>query len=461
MRSVLILFILIRCVGLTAQPVYEARVIEEPQQTIRGWGIFAGKLTPGTFNILDKPEIRMMLYGDLGINTCRIQLLPEFYQEETGAINTELIDSTLVLQINQITPYYLDTNYITSIWSPPAAFKKCPTLKGKCPDGSPNTLPEQSEDVYVRFITETLMYLRHQGIPLPKFHSIQNELDYAPDWEGCAIPPEQWRRLLRKFRAAFNANGLHQVGLMGPETASYEGAIRYMGGRKFSALDDSELDRQLSAFTTHGYGSGSWNSAEGNNATILRNGVMKAANAGLSTWMSEWSLAEGNTPMQMSINAMRRLGREMVYIPFENWIWWLGWRNKYDREALIFGDEMEKTPLFYALKVLWNHVRPGYVVKHMITDDPDLIAFDPQHVDLVAWDGKDHLVVLVVNHTTHEKRFNFQNLTGDKADVYYIDELSEGEKSMEVPIQNGVADLVPIPGETICLLITNKGGMNE
>jgi O-glycosyl hydrolase len=444
-----------------AQPVYNTRVIPDPQQEIRGFGVFAGQLENGSFCLLDQPEIRKAIYGELGISVVRVQLIPSFYKAETGGLDFQQIDKLLIRQLEQLGEYGLDSNYITSIWSPPPSMKTCPTTSGTCENGAPNFLQESAEEDYVKFISEIFLYLRSKGMRLPRYHSIQNEISYAPQWNGCVYGPEQWQRVLRKMRDGFNANGLREIGLIGPENTAYSAAINFLGGRNFKLLDNKETAGLIGAVAVHGYGKGSWNSEAGKYATLMRNGLQKADRLGFECWMTEWSLPEGKNEHEMSMNALRKFSRENVYVPFQYWLWWMGWRNHFSNEELMYGegDALHKTPLYHAFRHIWNTVKPGYRVKHLMTDDPDLNAFDPNYVDMVAWDSPRHLVVLIVNHTAAEKRMNIQGLPGKNLEIRYVNDNRHGDDPEIMQIVSGEARRVPVPGKTIVIIKTDVGGL--
>jgi len=74
-------------------------------------------------------------------------------------------------------------------------------------------------------------------------------------------------------------------------------------------------------------------------------------------------------------------------------------------QTLLHGNPSNptKTQRFYVFKRLWNSVRPGYVVKHLTTNDPDLKANDNINIDMVAFDGANSMVVLFNNYTSTNK----------------------------------------------------------
>jgi len=81
------------------------------------------------------------------------------------------------------------------------------------------------------------------------------------------------------------------------------------------------------------------------------------------------------TPIDKTLNEMRHLARDLVVIKNNYWVWWMGWwissgPNNVE-QTLLHGNPSNptKTQRFYVFKRLWNSVRPGYVVKHLTTND--------------------------------------------------------------------------------------------
>ena len=445
---VLLLLSLLVAGPARSQPQYEATVMPESHQVIRGWGIFAGATRAGhTFNIVENEWARHALYRDLGITLARVEVYPEYYAGP-GELDTRHLDTTLVQQVRQLVDHGVP-KYISSVWSPPAEFKICPTTKGRCEDGSENRLREDAEDDYVAYITQVFEYIRDQQLPVPYAHSIQNELSYAASWDATVYTPEQWRRVIRKTRDSFDRNGLEQVGLIGPESGSYRGTLNHMGGPGFPLLDtDPQLRRDLAGAATHGYDD------EGSApefSPAMRMSMLNALAHNKETWMTEWSLPEGETPLELAINASRRLGREIVYIPMQNWVWWLGWRSKFSREELIIN--REKQPLYYIFQRLWHHAPPGSIVRHLRTTDPDLVAYGPAAVDMVGFETTSGTTVLLINPTEEARRLRVDGLTGAQGSVYRTTDTENMDHQGTWPLENG-ALTVDLPSKSVVVLVS-------
>jgi len=110
-------------------------------------------------------------------------------------------------------------------------------------------------------------------------------------------------------------------------------------------------------------------------------------------------------------------------------------------QTLLHGNPSNptKTQRFYVFKRLWNSVRPGYVVKHLTTNDPDLKANDNINIDMVAFDGANSMVVLFNNHTSTNKNMIVKGLAGQDHQNTNDRQTSIANKTQSQWFSNGCA----------------------
>jgi O-glycosyl hydrolase len=342
--------------------------------------------------------------------------------------------------------------------------KRCNTSKGKCPDGSDNSLKPEREDDYVRYVVKVLKYLEKKGLGLPVGHSIQNEPNAGVLWDGCVYSKEQFQRVAKKMRAAFDANGLQSVKIHGPEGANMDGSWERLGGIGLPDLyNDAELNKAIGAIIHHTYDQWSWGTKDVNTIKQYSNAAVRT---GKELWMTEWSSPGGATPIDKTLNEMRHLARDLVVIKNNYWAWWMGWWISFGpnnaEQTLLYGNPSNptKTQRFHVLKRLWNSVRPGYVVKHLTTNDPDLKANDNINIDMVAFDGANSMVVLFNNYTSTNKYMTVKGLGGTKLRKYQATETENMADKGSTKIVSGSAT-VSLPAKSVVLIVTNAGGRGE
>jgi O-glycosyl hydrolase len=460
-QSCLVLFFFVAsCDRANAQ--YQATVSSQPQQTIKGWGVFpAWPDWPAGEDILKSPAIQKALYKELGITLIRVRIFHDSYNNalDDGSLDTSFLDRTLVKHL-QIAKKNGITQYFTSTWSPPVPMKKCNTWKGKCPDGSANSLKPEREDDYVRYNVKVLKYLKSKGLGLPVAFSIQNEPDAAVDWDGCVYSKEQFQRVVKKMRAAFDANGLQSVKIHGPEGATLDGSWERLGGVDLPDLyNDAKLNQAIGFITHHTYHQWSWGTKDVN---IMKRYSNAAVRTGKDLWMTEWAAPVGSTQIDKTLNEMRHLARDLVIIKNNYWVWWMGWwlgSGSYNAEqTLLYGNPSNptKTQRFDIYKRLWNSVRPGYVVKHLTTNDPDLKANNDINIDMVAFDGAKSMVVLFNNHTWTNKKITVKRLAGTNLRKYQTTSTENMADKGSTKIVRGSA-IVSLPAKSVVLIVTNAG----
>jgi O-glycosyl hydrolase len=416
-------------------------------QAIKGWGLYP----TGGSALYSRPTIRNAIHAT-GLTFIRVQIDPATYQSGSTLSDMSISASTLVVleQVLQEAEAQGVDTYIASIWSPPPAMKTNHSIDGVT-GTTVGQLDSTQEGAFVAYITTVLLTLRADGLPLPAALSIQNEPDFAAPYGGCTYSNAQWKRVIEAMRASFDANGLQGVVLFGPETGTYGGAVYsnastytpgYLGGPGFPALaNDATFNHAVGAYAFHTYGECQ--------IAGLNSGLQAVPK---DSWMTEFSEPSGTTEAAWTLDMLAALAAHVVLVPNNYWAWWNGYADVStpNNQTLLGGDQ---TPVYskryWALKALWTTVRPGWLVTHMTTTDPDLLVAlgsqDPcaARVDLVAFTRPDRgaAAVLMVNPTTTSKLIAVGGLPGSTAQIYRTDNNVDMAVQPPATITGGVATI--------------------
>ena len=204
-------------------------------QVVKGWGMYP----TGGAGLYGRPQVAQALYAS-GITFSRVAFVPQLYVSGTNVGNMTLdpTQTSILVQALETGQSYGVSNYIASVWSPPASMKTNNSLNG-------GSLRTDAESTYVAYLTKIVLTLHANGMPLPTAVSIQNEPEKTASYSSAVYSVTQWQRVIIAARASFDANGLSAVTLFGPETGEFAGAIwsdpytltpGYLGGGGFPAL---------------------------------------------------------------------------------------------------------------------------------------------------------------------------------------------------------------------------------
>jgi O-glycosyl hydrolase len=422
-------------------------------QPIKGWGLYPA----GGSTLYSRPTVRTALYAT-GITHIRVGIDPGIYGGGSTLSNLSINQSNLLVleqELEEARAGGVD-NYIASIWSPPASMKTNNSTIG-------GQLDSTQEGAFVAYITKVLLQLQHDGQPLPEALSIQNEPDFQPPtYSGCTYSVAQWTRVIEAMRASFDANGLGSVVLFGPESGTYGAAVYsnastytpgYFGGPGFPSLaNDATFNHAVGAYAFHTYGECQ----------------IAGVNSGLSavpkdSWMTEFSEPNGTTELAWTLDMLAALGAHVALVPNNYWFWWNGYSTEAtpDNQTLIAGSStMVYSKRYWALKALWNVVRPGWLVTHMTTTDNDLLVAlgsqDPcqARVDLVGFTRPDNgaAAVVMVNTTTQSKLIAVGGLPGTTVSIYRTDANVDMAAQPSVSITSRVAT-IPLPPNSAVLAV--------
>ncbi|WP_404424909.1 hypothetical protein [Nibricoccus sp. IMCC34717] len=436
-----------------------ATVSSTPSQTIKGWGVFPSYFrrdwdTAGDWHIFNRPAIQDAIY-QLGVTHIRVDIQPRLYVSGTtvsdivldaGAVND------LVQQI-QIARDHGVTQYITSVWSPPAIWKDNGSING-------GHLIPSAAPYFVAYHTKVLQTLESRGVGLPVMISLQNEPSVnSTGYDSCVYYDttaniELWKTVVKSMRASLDANGLTSVKIFGPENNNYDRDTVMLGGVGFPALNDTALDNALGAYAHHGYG--------GCGKASL---VSSYPAHPKDIWHTEWSIynnAYGSTEAAWLTGTFRHFAADMVNVGMNYWTWWRGWTfgTTVNSEDLLSGNT---TPIYskryHVFRKLWTTVRPGWVVYKMTTTSSlrTAVASDcGDLVDLVAFRNSTGTagVVLAINPAKGSTTMQFQNLVGSTYTVFRSDSGNDMVAVASGSLSNGSTPSLTLTSGSVNLIVS-------
>lgn len=450
------------CVPVRAQqaPIAPARVstaiIGPAQQEIRGWGMYPSYFRTdwsqtGDRDFFQRPAHQKMLLRDSGITLVRVDLQPRLYDETKadGSLRQSALDD--LTRHLRIAREHGVRDYIASVWSAPTAMKDPPQIPAEIEFETNGVktkirshLREDREAAYVAYLVAVLRAVKANGLALPVGLSIQNELTSPVKWDGTVWTPPQYRRVIKKMRAALDGAGMKSVALQGPEAAIYPDNEAFFDAGFELLKSDRELNRAVAHFAAHSYDQWGYGDDLGKIKAYA-----SAARAGKKpVWMTEWSIPRGNSQIEWTLNSMRHFARDLVLVPNNYWFWWRGWVNddKAGAEDLVYGQQTPvATKQFLVFSKLWNAVRPGFWVHPMQSDDPDLKSGDALQIDMVAFKRGAKTVVLLVNSTAGAKQLQVRGLGGKSVQTFVTTETQDMAPQPEIHVAQGAAtfDLPP------------------
>jgi hypothetical protein len=123
-----------------------------------------------------------------------------------------------------------------------------------------------------------------------------------------------------------------------------------------------------------------------------------------------------------------------------------------------------KPAAYYALAKIFKNIKPGETfVRRVSTDISGLMVANASAMDAVAFVSPNKTVVVLVNSSSGDTSTNLKGLYGNSAEVFQIDgsnnELFNTDMALvdTLDITGGIIDFIRLPGNTITIILTNKG----
>jgi O-glycosyl hydrolase len=407
------------------------------RQQITGWGIYTENRPDwnpvGEFNISQNPLACDALYGPKGIgaNVLRMAFPPQCY------VSDGVLDTNLMNGMKRHVMAGVDRGiqkWFVSLWSPPASMKEPATTAGTT-DGTPNVrLRPDSEDRFVQYCADLVLWMKGNGVPLPHSFSFQNEPGWHPWYEGCTYSPEQYQRVAKKLRAKFDASGLTAVLLNCNDGAQQKDTLERLGltPNRDGAFDkDATLRSAVGVISTHTYDlhNGLWN--------WYSNGLQEYYNAtrdrAQEKWMTEWEVVTNGdfkvtSEWDILRENVRHFNRDLSTLQFNTWVYWQTWHAKSptsldQKRSFVNGTTtINRNTSYYAFRKIWQNAAPsgGTFMRQVTTTDPDLkgASFSNWHQDFSCFINKNKMVLVVCNPTDKNKTLDINGLVGRSATLH-------------------------------------------
>jgi O-glycosyl hydrolase len=449
-----------------------AVVSGSPSQMIKGWGIYPAG---GTGAFWDKAAIENAVYA-VGVTFVRERVDPALYVSGTTVSNMVLNQSLLNAYIAKLQSAYNHgvSSYVMAVWTPPPSMKTNNSTAawidyngdGIVQSNELGYLNNASEPAFVAYLVKVMLSIKAAGFPLPTMLSIQNEPEYPSAYDGCKYTPAGWQKVIQDVRGAFDYNGLTSIGLFGPENGTYGASIYddvytntpgFLGGPGFVGLDTTYFDHTIAAYAHHMYGE----------CNIFQMQDAMAAHP-KDAWLTEFSELELNSSSELTrtIDMLRAFGAAMVIVPHSYWAWWNGYATSSgapDGQSLLGGTSTPiYTKRYWALKKLFNTVRPGWTVRKMTSSDPSLYAAAGSQdqcsarIDLVAFVNGSwtQTAVLMTNVSNNVREITVSGLTGTSATPYLTNSANDMLQESTVSVTNHTATFW-LPAQSAVLAVTN------
>jgi O-glycosyl hydrolase len=399
-------------------------------QTIKGWGLYPGG---GPNPFFENSAAQAAVYA-LKPMFVRDQIDPALFVSGTRLDNIVLNTPLFNQYIAKIAAAKAAgvSEYILSIWSPPASMKTPALLPGGV---------LTNEALFVAFVVRVLQALQTSSIGLPVALSIQNEPEVTAAYASCVYTPETYARVLVDVFGACQYAKI-PVRLIGPETGMYTPALPYLSGPTWP----------LAGYALHTYGQ----------CAIIP--LNAALHSGRDAWMTEFSQPNGSTELAWTLDMMAALAAHVVLVPFNYWAWWIGYAASVgppDAGTLIGGETTAiLSKRYYALQKLWSLVTPGWIVRPVVSHDPDLPASlgtqDPctARVNVVAFSAPDEskTVIQIVNRTMGIKSVTVGGLPGI-AQTSWVSDATRDMAALSVSnIIKGMTTIA-VPPESVVLVL--------
>ncbi|MDR1641398.1 MAG: hypothetical protein LBT59_17035 [Clostridiales bacterium] len=446
---------------------YNITLEDVSYQTITGWGVFPASVPAESNHVwFNATTAHKALFEDLGINMYRIELRGNCGNADGSLVETPLAAFRKTIELAKA---HNQTNYLVTIWTPPAGMKSNNNISGKNGDGTAARLLQNKENAFCSYIINVLKDLEAKNLPLPSAFSIQNEPNNAFDYQSCFYDKEQYKRVTILMRSALDAAGYTGIKLVGPEAPQYKDSYMWLGDDFAELTGDSAYANSLDILASHSYLNK--NSTKKADIDAFVSNAQQFPNKEI--WQTEFSTIHsgaGSSEMDRAIDAIRTFTTDVAYVGTNAWFWWLGWGDtRYPlndaagvQESLTFGNNGATAALelglnYQAFAKVWNNAPEGSTVLRLTSNDPDVVDTSEPESDLVGFlaDGKN--VILFTNPTNKAKVYNFNNLKGKSAEIWTMSSKADGMKlaSKKTLTSAGTLEKASIPARSISVIITS------
>lgn len=287
------------------------------------------------------------------------------------------------------------------------------TINGKAhmdQGGSRSNLDPENYSVFANYVFDVAEHFKEKGIPV-KFISPINEPQW--DWfggqEGCHYEPREAAKVYKAFLEELELRpNLEGVELSGPESGEWGGrSIEYVS----AILNDQVLSQHFTTIDNHSY----WSNTQ---SKIHFKNWMDAHHKDVKIRMSEWcEMVNGSDfTMGSAINLSKTLVEDLTILDAVSWQNWVAIAPGGYRDGLIYVSATNHS--FVPLKRLWAYgnyskfIRPGYK-RVDVSGSKEVEGLYPLACTGENNEGKEELVVVLINESNEEKVVNLSSIQKD------------------------------------------------
>ena len=437
----------------------QATVLSQDNQAIEGWGAFPSYFRRdwgSQWHMFSRPAIASAVLDSLGLSTLRLDIQPRFYNSVTGLLDeTQLIDLKDQIKLWTVRS---KTDYMISIWSPPAAFKNPAHINGTDQSGVVTNLRVDKEADYIQFIVRVLTWVKNESLPLPVALSLQNEPTYAPSYDGCTYDSIQYARVNINLRSALNSAGMQSVQLIGGEGNNYWDSFVITNELKNPATRDA-----ISVMASHTYDI--WSNSNQYHWDYASD---MGKSVGKPYWMTEYCpeytgngvYKENASELEWTLGGTRRFLRELRHTPVVRYYFWKAYSGStitYNAGTLLSGDQTpEWSRMARVIQAIYRNAPVGSKIRYMSTTDTQLKAGESNFIDMIGFIAPQAMTVVLVNPLSTTKSLTVNGLTGTNANVLRPTDPDTSMNKGTVTITNNSAAL-SLPAQSVTVLVTNAG----
>jgi hypothetical protein len=442
--------------GIGDAPIYHLYVEPTGLQTIAEWGLdfpdiggldgAAAPLSPGLLrDFLSRMQPTAVRFALVGSYT---------YDEKHADVDIKATEAELTRFLPLVEAAGVK-HYMLSFVAPPKSMKTYYTDTAQW-EFNPNTLRESYDEDFSRYIVGMLAYIKSRGLKPPDVISTavtpdtifnaNRQLYRIYNGSGCVYTSAHWGKLQPIVRAGMNSAGLNEVGLVGPETFTLEGAAEFLRQIDASSPPLTGLAFDLGSART-------WPATGPEElAKLITAHRLKTGNV--------WIFCNGLGPVQgdneILIRVFSRLARDLVELHADHWFWRFGLAPQ-EYEALLDGEPIPFVDASSSLALLWRLTPAGSQVHAVSCSAVDAAAPNPI-VTAFALQSGSRLVIAVVNAGSKKNAFSIQGVSAASAQVARF---GEHVTPQQDPVQSSPEFRFTIDGESVGIVTLEEARLDR
>ena len=393
----------------------EASVTVDPSLRFQSWDGF-GAMNLGTNwkNNTDWSETDAdALLGDMGISIMRIRIPYDESRWEALAEECRYAYRQYGVKI------------LATPWSMPSSMKDPEQIPAK-KDGVTTSLKPECYEEYARYLERFAAFMKDAGVPIEAI-SVQNEPDYAPEYDGCLWSAAQHLAFVRDYGQLIRSAALVTAESFSSRQAFYD-----------PVLQDATACSHIDIVGGHLYGT-------------TPEPYDLAAEKGKRLWMTEHLLnaswSDGTDHWEETLQMLQEI-HQCILCGWNAYIWWYGCRY-----YSLAGDGDEGTtrgeilPRGYAYAHFSKYIRPGDVrVAATVSGAQSLLG--------CAFEGSDGgLRIVLVNLTESRKDITLDAgvAEGSAWGIYTSPQMNAASLDLEADSPHAIR--FSLPGRSVATLL--------